>query len=297
MRFARRAIILAAGVVFSLCALGCGNAGATIATTLCWSTGCPIGKNPVTTWAAGEGASSSGSSSSGGDATSSLEPDSGGGSSSSGGSDSGGGSSSGGGYGHGGGSNPGGEPGSGAGPPYHHEPRPLVSDPVLAPDYDDPTPDYDTPLPGDGCLGVCPTTSVSRSTGRLGTALTIEDRSFDIDTGNVDSDTVTSYTVSNLQPSSDVVNAPLAGRLWEATVTVNVVRGGLVAPASPFFNARSAGGDNYRVLYQVAAPNGLSPALVPPGGQASGKIYFDVTGPPPTEVVYSNGLQDLLVWN
>ena len=140
------------------------------------------------------------------------------------------------------------------------------------------------------------TASASPTTARLGAAQTIEDRSFDPDTGNVDGDFVTSYTVSNLQPSNDVVNAPLTGRLWEATVTVKVLQG-IVAPAVPFFNARSAGGDNYRVLYQVAAPNGLAPTLLPPGGQATGKIYFDVTGPPPTEVVYNDVLQDRLVWN
>jgi hypothetical protein len=141
------------------------------------------------------------------------------------------------------------------------------------------------------------TASASPTTARLGAAQTIEDRSYDPDNGNVEGVSVTSYTVSNLQPSNDVVNAPLAGRLWEATVTVNVVQGqDIVAPVIPFFNARSPGGDNYRVLYQMAAPNGLVPVL-PPGGQATGNIYFDVTGPPPTEVVYNDVLQDLWVWN
>jgi hypothetical protein len=70
-----------------------------------------------------------------------------------------------------------------------------------------------------------------------------------------------------------------------------------VVPSIPFFNARSAGGDDYRALWKVTAPNGLVFTPLPAGGQATGKIYFDVTGPPPTEVVYNDILQDLLVWN
>lgn len=134
-------------------------------------------------------------------------------------------------------------------------------------------------------------------TARLGVAQTITDDSYDDDNGNVEVDYVTSYTASKLQPSNDVVDAPLAGRLWETTLTVNVVQGqGIVVLGIPLFNARSAGGDNYRALYPVAAPNGLFPVL-PPDGHATGKIYFDVTGPPPTEVAYNDVLQDLLVWN
>jgi hypothetical protein len=140
-----------------------------------------------------------------------------------------------------------------------------------------------------------PRASASPTTARLGTAQTIEDRAPDIYSSTVyvcD----TSYTVANLQPSNDIIDAPLAGRLWEATVTVNPVQC-IEVPGVPLFNARSADGDNYRVLYQVAAPNGLSAAPVPPGGQATGKIYFDVTGPPPTEVVLNDGLRDRSVWN
>lgn len=32
------------------------------------------------------------------------------------------------------------------------------------------------------------------------------------------------------------------------------------------------------------------------GGQASGKIYFDVTGAQPTTVTMNNGMEDLLIW-
>jgi Domain of unknown function (DUF1942) len=141
------------------------------------------------------------------------------------------------------------------------------------------------------------TASASPTTARLGAAQTLEDSMSDPDTG-IYTHYLYSYAVSNLQPSNDVVNAALTGRLWEATVTVKSVQAtGLLGPSVPFFNARSAGGDNYRVLWLVAAPHGLAPILLPQGGQATGKIYFDVTGPPPTEVVYNDGLQDRLVWN
>ena len=40
----------------------------------------------------------------------------------------------------------------------------------------------------------------------------------------------------------------------------------------------------------------LSPAPITQGGQATGKVYFDVTGAPPTGVVYNDGVQDVLVW-
>lgn len=127
--------------------------------------------------------------------------------------------------------------------------------------------------------------SASPAAARLGTAQRLED-------GPV----VSSWSVSHLQPSNDVVNVPLTGRLWEATADVSAVQGA-VTPAIPFFNARSASGDNYRVLYQAFAPNGLSGATLAQGGQSTGKIYFDVTGPKPTEVVYNDAVQDRLIWN
>lgn len=73
---------------------------------------------------------------------------------------------------------------------------------------------------------------------------------------------VTAYTVSGLRPSNDVVNAPVAGRLWEATTTVDAVQG-TVTPAIPFLNARTDNGQNYGVLFQAAAPQGLNGAPVP----------------------------------
>ena len=123
-------------------------------------------------------------------------------------------------------------------------------------------------------------------TGTLGSALSMTDS-----VGQVQ----LTWTVSDLKSSADKVPGyPVAGQLWEATATVNAVRGP-VTPAISQFNAR-AGGVNYRVLWQVSDPNTISGATIPQGAQSTGKIYFDVTGPPPNTVAMNNGMEDLLVW-
>jgi hypothetical protein len=104
----------------------------------------------------------------------------------------------------------------------------------------------------------------------------------DVGTGNP----VIGYTVTGLQTSSAAV--PHNGQLYEATVTVDAPAG-WATPIVPMFNARAESGDNYRVV-----GGGVDPA--PPGGSTTGKIYFDVVGPVPNSVVYSDGIQDLLVW-
>lgn len=81
------------------------------------------------------------------------------------------------------------------------------------------------------------------------------------------------YTVQGLRPSSDAVFHN--GRLYEANVTSD---GGV--PLAVMFNARAESGQNYRII----------------GGGIPGKIYFDVVGDTPNSVVYSDGVQDLLVW-
>lgn len=106
---------------------------------------------------------------------------------------------------------------------------------------------------------------------------------------------VTGYTVTDLRPSEDAIPHPVAGRLYEATVTVEALSG-WVTPLIPLFNARAENGANYRVLANVWTPQGLSGAPVPPGGSSTGKIYFDVVGPEPNSVVYNNGDHDLLGW-
>jgi hypothetical protein len=123
--------------------------------------------------------------------------------------------------------------------------------------------------------------------GKLGSELTMTDS-----VGQVE----LTWTVSDLKSSADAVPSyPVAGQLWEATATVKAIRGP-VTPAISQFNARTAGGVNYRVLWQAAGPNTISGATIPQGAQATGKIYFDVTGPSPTIVAMNNGMEDLLVW-
>ena len=106
---------------------------------------------------------------------------------------------------------------------------------------------------------------------------------------------VTGYTVSGIMPSSDVIPYPVSGRLYESTLTVDAVQGS-VTPLIPLFNARAQNGDTYRVLANVATPQGVSPATLQQGGRSTGKIYFDVVGAVPNSVVYTNGADDLLLW-
>jgi uncharacterized protein DUF1942 len=130
-------------------------------------------------------------------------------------------------------------------------------------------------------------TSAYPITGKLGSELTMTDS-----VGQV----VLGWKVSDLKSSTDTIPGyPVAGQVWEATATVTAIRG-TVTPAISQFNARTANGINYRVLWQAAASNAISGATIPEGQQATGKIYFDVTGPPPTTVVMNNGMEDLLVW-
>jgi hypothetical protein len=107
---------------------------------------------------------------------------------------------------------------------------------------------------------------------------------------------ITVWKISDLKPSTDTIPAfPVAGQLWEATAKVRAAKGS-VTPIIPDFNARAAGGANYPVLWQAATPSGISGATLQQGDQSTGKLYFDVTGPAPTQVVYNNGVADLLVW-
>jgi len=130
-------------------------------------------------------------------------------------------------------------------------------------------------------------TSAYPITGKLGSELTMTDS-----VGQV----VLSWTVSDLKSSADTIQGyPVAGQVWEATATVKAI-GGTVTPAISQFNARTANGINYRVLWQAAGPNTISGATIPQGAQATGKIYFDVTGPQPTIVAMNNGMEDLLIW-
>ncbi len=106
---------------------------------------------------------------------------------------------------------------------------------------------------------------------------------------------VVEYTIDAPHPSTDHLNVPVSGQLYEADTTVKALQGA-TAPAIPLFNARSASGDTYRVLFQATTAASLNPAPLTQGQQSSGKLYFDVTGPVPTEIFYSDTMQDTFVW-
>ncbi len=107
---------------------------------------------------------------------------------------------------------------------------------------------------------------------------------------------VFSWKVANLKPSADTMPGfPVAGKVWEATATVNAIRGS-VTPAISQFNAVAPNQAAYRVLWEVAAPNAISGATIEQGTQSTGKIYFDVTGPQPNTVTMNNGMEDLMIW-
>ena len=111
----------------------------------------------------------------------------------------------------------------------------------------------------------------------------------------IDGTVVQGWTVSALRPSADVIPYPVRGALWEADATDEALQG-VVVPVIPNFNARSGTGQAYRVLFEVATPQGVNPSTLAQGQKVSGKLYFDVTGEAPDRVVYSAGGRDLLVW-
>ncbi|MCV7285227.1 MPT63 family protein, partial [Mycolicibacterium wolinskyi] len=106
---------------------------------------------------------------------------------------------------------------------------------------------------------------------------------------------VQAWTISDLKPSSDTIPYAVRGTLWEATATDEAIQGS-VTPIVSNLNARAADGENYRVLFQVATPQGVNPATLAQGQKTTGKVYFDVTGDKPTSVVYNAGGQDLATW-
>nr|WP_239591738.1 DUF1942 domain-containing protein [Mycolicibacterium tusciae] len=100
---------------------------------------------------------------------------------------------------------------------------------------------------------------------------------------------VQQWSVSDLRASADT--APgylLAGRLWEATASVEALTGA-VTPMIPNVYAVSASGERYQVLWQVASPSSIAGATISQGQTSTGKVYFDVTGADPMAVIYTNG--------
>ncbi|CAN5664728.1 hypothetical protein BH10ACT9_BH10ACT9_04290 [soil metagenome] len=111
---------------------------------------------------------------------------------------------------------------------------------------------------------------------------------------------ISGYTVTDLRPSDLptlevplVGTVPLDGDLWQATVTVDAVRGSVV-PAMRMFNAQSADGQSYRVLDQALVPD-LDVSPMPEGRRSTGNLYFDVIGSAPSLVTFDDGV-DQLVW-
>ncbi|WP_082948673.1 MPT63 family protein [Mycobacterium sp. 1274756.6] len=103
------------------------------------------------------------------------------------------------------------------------------------------------------------------------------------------------WTVSNLQPSSDVIGWPVQGQLWEANANVEAVRG-CPLPIISNFNARAGDGETYQVLATANAPQGISPRTICAPDHSQGKLYFDVIGAQPDGVVYRADNRDLLIW-
>ena len=112
----------------------------------------------------------------------------------------------------------------------------------------------------------------------------------------IDGPLVTTYTVSNLQPSSIAIPGfTPKGTLYQADITARS-DGGTVTPMVRDFSARGPNGQTYKLIDKVDVPNGLNPAPIPQGSESTGTLYFDVTGAPPNGVVYNDGLQDILMW-
>lgn len=84
---------------------------------------------------------------------------------------------------------------------------------------------------------------------------------------------VQTWTVSGLKPSGDVIPWHVNGTLWEATATNEAVQSS-IQPVVSDLNARAHNGETYRVLFLAATPQGVNPAVLPPGAKTSGKVYF-----------------------
>jgi hypothetical protein len=107
---------------------------------------------------------------------------------------------------------------------------------------------------------------------------------------------VQEWTLTDLRRSNDLAPGyPLAGQLWEATASVHAVSG-TVTPIIPNFQAMSASGDRYPVLWQLSTPAGISGATIGQGQTSTGKLYFDVTGAGPVGVMYMSGPKPVMMW-
>jgi Domain of unknown function (DUF1942) len=145
-------------------------------------------------------------------------------------------------------------------------------------------------------LGAAGIAAVSVFTAATASAAPANIQGFGASEQLVDGPMVTNYTVSNLRPSNATIPGfKPAGKLYQADIVARS-DAGTVQPVVSDFNARAANGQTYRVVHNVPVPNGLNPAPIGQGGQASGSLFFDVTGQPPNGVVYNDGVQDVLIW-
>ncbi|GAS91656.1 immunogenic protein MPT63 [Mycolicibacterium brisbanense] len=113
---------------------------------------------------------------------------------------------------------------------------------------------------------------------------------------NADATVATQWRVGSLEPSDDPMPFPVTGQLWKAVATATAVHGETI-PAVSNFTARTDDGHNYSALDKAPSPPALAPSPLSQGDSATGAVYFDVSGPPPTSVVYHSGGQDLLIWS
>jgi hypothetical protein len=144
-----------------------------------------------------------------------------------------------------------------------------------------------------GAVGIA---AVGGLTAATASAATPNIQGFGTSEPLIDGSMVTSYTVSNLQPSNMAIPGyNPKGTLYQADITARS-DGGLVTPMVRNFSARGPNGQTYKLIDNVEAPNGLNPAAIPQGSESRGTLYFDATGAPPNGVVYNDGLQDILIW-
>ncbi|MCX8565167.1 DUF1942 domain-containing protein [Mycolicibacterium mucogenicum] len=108
---------------------------------------------------------------------------------------------------------------------------------------------------------------------------------------------VQEWTLTGLRRSDDVAPGyPVAGRLWEATVSVTAASG-TVTPIIPSLQAMATAGDRYPVLWQLASPAGIAGATIGQGQTSTGKVYFDVTGADPAGVMFmGSGTRPVMMW-
>jgi hypothetical protein len=145
-------------------------------------------------------------------------------------------------------------------------------------------------------IGAAGIAAVSVFAAAAASAVTPNIQGFGTSESLTDGPMVTSYTVSNLQPSSVAIPGYTPkGTLYQADITARS-DGGLVTPMVRNFSARGPNGQKYELIDNVGAPNGLNPAAIPQGSESRGTLYFDATGSPPNGVVYNDGLQDILIW-